>query len=280
MQSVLSPWADVFDRFARSIRRRAIIVAPYITEQPLRQLAARLDRRRSTKVSLLTNLATDSLVQGSLDARAITDFCREIPGTTVRHLPGLHAKVYVADEHTAIITSGNLTSGSLLQNFEYGVQIHDPVLVRGIASDVADYGDLGVQVSLEELDYLAGLSSSLKSKYANVLGSARTNYRKEFEDQLEATRESLRQLRGKPGESTNSIFVRTLLYLLKKGPMRTREIHPLIRNIHPDLCDDHIDRVINDVHFGREWKHRVRSAQVNLRRKGLIELVDGKWRLV
>ena len=279
MKSVLSPWATSFDGFAHSINQYAIIVAPFITEQPLQQLASGL-HKRDTRVSFLTNLAADSLLHGSLDAKAILDFCKDFPETTVHHLPGLHAKVYVADEHTAIVTSGNLTSHSLHQNFEYGVKVDDPVLVREIARDLVDYRSLGAQVSVEELDRIAGLSRVLKDKYANVLNSTRTSLRKEFEEQLETTHETLRELRGKPGESTNSIFVRTLLYLLGKGPMRTRDIHPLIRNIHPDLCDDDTDRVINGVHFGREWKHRVRGAQVDLRRKGTIELVGGKWRLV
>lgn len=280
MKTVLSPWIKSFDRFARSIHRRAIIVAPFITEQPLQRFASLIYRKSPPQVSLLTNLAADSMLQGSLDTKAIAKFCKKFPKTTVHHLPGLHAKVYVADEHTAIITSGNLTRGSLCQNYEYGIQIHDPAVVRGIARDLVDYGELGARVSLEELDHLVEVSETLKKRYNSVLSSARIQFREDFEDQLEATRESLRQLRGKPRESTNSIFARTLLYLLRKGPMTTRDIHPLVHNIHPDLCDDHIDRVINGVHFGREWKHRVRGAQVDLRRKGLIELVEGKWRLV
>jgi hypothetical protein len=53
-----------------------------------------------------------------------------------------------------------------------------------------------------------------------------------------------------------------------------------VEGTHPDLCDNSIDRVINGVHFGRKWKHMLRNAQVFLRRKGLIELYDKKWRLV
>lgn len=279
MKSVLSPWTKSFDSFARSIDRSAIIVAPYITEQPLQQLASSL-HSKDIRVSFLTSLAADSLLHGSLDAKAISNFCRCFPETTVHHLPGLHAKVYVADEHTAIVTSGNLTGGSLYQNFEYGVQIDDPALVRGIARDLVDYRSLGARVSVEELARIAELSGTLKGKYANILNSTRTSLRKEFEEQLEATHETLRELRGKPGESTNSIFVRTLLYCLGKGPMSTEDLHLLIRNIHPDICDDNIDRVINGVRFGREWKHRVRGAQVVLRRRGLIELVEGRWHLI
>ena len=122
MQSLSSPWAETFEEFARSIRKRAIVVAPFITEQPLERLAYQLDTNNLPQITILTNLAVDSLLQGSVNGQAIADFCKAVPTTTVRHLPGLHAKTYVADEHTAIITSGNLTYNSLHQNYEYGIQ--------------------------------------------------------------------------------------------------------------------------------------------------------------
>ena len=280
MQPVLSPWINTFEQFVRSIRRRAIIVAPFVTEQPLRRFASILNSHNQPKISLLTNFSVDSLLQGSIDGKAIADFCRNIPTVTVSHLPGLHAKAYVADDHTAIITSGNLTNGSLHQNYEYGIQVSDPMVVRRITNDLEEYGTLGAIVSVEELDHIADVTAILRDKHFRQLHAARVSIRQEFENQLENARESLMQLRGKPGESTNAIFVRTILYLLRTRPLTTREMHPLIHNIHPDLCDDEIDRVINGIQFGKEWKHRVRGAQVDLRRKGLIELVDRHWRLV
>ena len=280
MQPVLSPWAETFDCFIQSIRECAIIAAPFIAEKPLRKLASQFHKENHAQFSLLTNLSADSLLQKTLDTKAIASFCKSFPETTVHHLPGLHAKVYIADKHTAIVTSGNLTANSLHRNFEYGIRIHDPVTVEKITDDLISYRNLGSLISTEDLDHLTELSEVLRSKYANTINSARAGFKKDFENQLEAIDESLRELRGAPGESTNSIFTRTLLYLLNKEPLRTRDIHPLIRNIHPDLCDDRTDRVIRGIHFGREWKHRVRGAQVDLRRKGLIELVEGKWRLV
>lgn len=280
MRLILSPWADTFGEFARSIQNTAILVSPYITEQPLESLAFALSEKNTPQIRLLTNLSTDSIVKGSLNTRSIADFYRRFPKTIVRHLPGLHAKVYVADEHTAIVTSGNLTNNSLYQNYEYGIEISDSEVVRQIARDLLDYGDLGSRVSLDELDRLTEAFESLARKHTNALNSADASIRREFEDQLAFTDESLRNLRARPGESANSIFARTILYVLRKGPTATKEIHPVIQSIHPDLCDDHTDRIINGVHFGREWKHRVRGAQVDLQRKGLIELVDRKWRLV
>jgi len=280
MKAIPSPWSETFENFVRSVHDCAIIVSPFITARPLQKIASLLEKGSRPRISLPTNLAVDSLLQGTVDGKAIAEFRRDIPTVTIRHLPGLHAKAYVADEHTAIITSGNLTSGSLYRNYEYGIQINDPELVRGIALDLREYGSLGASVSLDEMDRIADVAATLRDKHSRKLDSARVNLRQEFEDQLVSVRESLMQLRGKPGESTNAIFGRTILYLLKSKPLTTREMHPLIQNIHSDLCDDQIDRVINGIQFGKEWKHRVRGAQVDLRRKGLIDLVDGYWQLV
>ena len=52
VQPISSPWAETFENFARSIRSRAIIVAPFITEQPLQRFASLLDAN-----SLPTKLA-------------------------------------------------------------------------------------------------------------------------------------------------------------------------------------------------------------------------------
>ena len=280
MQPISSPWATTFESFAKSIRSRGIIVAPFITEQPLRRFASLLNANSLPQISLLTNLREESLLQGSLDSKAIAQFCQEIPTTTVRHLPGLHAKAYVADEHTAIITSGNFTSGSLYRNYEYGIRVDDTNIVRKIADDLQEYGNLGALVSYEELDHLGKVAETLRNKHSEALNSVRIDVQQEFERELEFTRDSILQLRGKPGETTNSIFMRTILYLLREGPMATAEIHSHIQNIHPDLCDDNIDRVINGIHHGKRWKHLVRAAQKHLKDREMIDRSGRKWHLI
>jgi len=61
--------------------------------------------------------------------------------------------------------------------------------------------------------------------------------------------------------------------------MKTADLHPLIQQMHPDLCDDSVDRVIEGVNFGKKWKHLVRSAQQALKREGQIAFDGSKWRL-
>lgn len=131
---------------------------------------------------------------------------------------------------------------------------------------------MGAVVSFEELDHLAKVTETLKSKYSEALNSVCPSIKQEFERELELTRESILELRGKPGGTTNSIFMRTILYLLKNGSMVTKELHPQIQNIHPDLCDDNIDRVINGIRHGKRWKHLVRAAQKHLKDGEMIEL--------
>ncbi len=256
------------------------MAAPFIGAGPLGDLAAALNPDRPPKIDLITNLDADSLLHGTVDPEAIAGFGRAWSSVIVRHLPGLHAKTYIADENLAIITSGNMTQASLYRNYEYGIQITDPEVVRLIATDIREYGSLGTPVSLPELDELTEITRTLRLKYAEALHTARHRANKEFQDELETARNALRNLRAKPGESASSIFARTILHILKRGPLSTREIHPIIEGIHPDLCDNSIDRVINGVHFGKRWKHWVRGAQQQLKRQGRIENADRKWRLV
>ena len=73
------------------------------------------------------------------------------------------------------------------------------------------------------------------------------------------------------GKTINEIFSNTIVYLLSKyGSLNTDELNTHIQSIHPDICDDSIDRIINGQHFGKLWKHSVRNAQFSLKKKGLI----------
>ena len=279
MDLIKSPWADAFAEFGRSAHSRVILATPFIGSGPLSDLAGFFDSTKPPQVELITNLSEDSLFQGTVNSEAIANFCRSLPDVEVRHLPGLHAKVYVADDHSAIITSGNLTQASLNRNYEYGVHVTEKALVQQIAEDVQEYASLGSRVNIVELDELSEITKVVRSKYAETLRSSRESARKEYQEGMELTRTALMNLRAKPGETTHSIFARTILHVLKRGPLSTSEMQPMIQAIHPDICDDSIDRVINGVNFGRKWKHMVRNSQVYLRRQGRIEFNQKKWQL-
>ncbi len=231
--------------------------------------------KNDIRVEVLTNLAVDNLLSGVLDIVALRDLVLSLPGTAVTYLPGLHAKVYVADTRSAIISSGNLTTAGLTTNYEYGILLHDFFLVRKVREDLTKYGSLGNTVPLETLDALVLATEGLRAVRQRAERSINARLRMEFEERAEQARLELLRARAQ-GKTTHGIFSDTVLYLLEqKGPLTTVELHPLVQQIHPDLCDDSIDRVIGDVHFGKKWKHYVRNAQQMLKRQGLIDY-DGK----
>lgn len=78
----------------------------------------------------------------------------------------------------------------------------------------------------------------------------------------------------------HTVFAKTILYLLTRyGPLSTDQLHSKIRAIHPDLCDDTVDRVIDGKSFGKKWKHAVRSAQQQLKKRSLVTLEGEHWHL-
>jgi len=76
----------------------------------------------------------------------------------------------------------------------------------------------------------------------------------------------------------HTVFAQTILYLLGTlGPLTTVQLHARIAGIHPDLCDNTVDRVIDGKRFGKKWKHAVRTAQQQLKKRGVIALEEDRW---
>ena len=286
MQSIKSPWASTFDEFACSIQESAIIASPFIRRRPLERLARRLRSRQSVKINLLTSLAGVSLAEGLVDCEALLWFCGQVPGTSVRHLLNLHAKAYVADAHTAIVTSANLTDGGLLRNFELGVKITGTTAVGEITDDLTEYGSMGIPIPnyrLSELDRLAKAANRAKTR---IDQANRPGVTTEYDDALDEINEKLITLRVEapefvidPKGSITAQFSDAVQYVLRRhGPLPTSEINGLVRDLKPELCDDAVDRVINGQSFGKRWKHDIRNAQQQLKRQGLIALENRRWR--
>jgi hypothetical protein len=277
-----SPWSSSFLTLLNSVERDLLIACPFLKRSKAQQIISELERRglRSTaRVAVLTDLRPEAALSGALDLEAFTDFGANLPRFELTHLPSLHAKVYIADSRIAIVTSGNLTQSGLDGNLEYGVSFNDAPTVSEIRHDFEGYGTLGARVSVEDVAALASEVSELKRLYQKAERSMARRAKRAFAKQLDSTRIQLLRHRAK-GKTTHAIFADTIRFLLAKAPLRTSELHPLIQGLHPDLCDDSIDRVIDGVHFGKKWKHYVRNAQQFLKRNGEIRFDGEKWHLV
>jgi phosphatidylserine/phosphatidylglycerophosphate/cardiolipin synthase-like enzyme len=274
-------WSEALSALFRGASKNVLIASPFVTRRGINLLVENLSEsvRDGGNVQVLVNLSPQNIIQGSVDPASLRHFFNAISAPSLYHLPHLHAKVYVADTAEAIVTSGNLTAGGLDHNFECGICTSDKTAIAVLRNDLEEYAELGARISEEELDSYSQAAEKVRDTFRRQQQSTQEAARKSFERAFEEANKELIRFRLK-GRSTNDTFARTILYLLrKKGPMATEELHPHIQRIHPDLCDDSVDRVIEGQNYGKRWKHRVRAAQSSLKQKGDIKLSEGKWRL-
>ncbi len=280
VEMVPSPWANQFEALLRASRSSVVICSPYIGRGPCDRMVRCLTRSGSPPtVHLLTDLSTDNLLSGATDAAALLTVVESLPSVFVRYLPRLHAKVYVRDEAEALVTSGNMTDSGLSRNHELGIRILDSPVVAQVRSHAMRLIELAALVPAAELRSLAEAASDLRQQWRASEASAKAALKSAFQARVSQVNDTLLGLRV-AGQSLDATLSATVLFLLRDGPLGTEDIHREVQRIHPDLCDDTIDRVINGQRFGKKWKHAVRRAQYHLKKKELIALVEKKWSLV
>lgn len=272
-------WKVHLSRLLGEAENDVFVSSPYVTQRGADFLVDNISPsvRASGQFTLLTNLSPLNVTQGSTDPGALRTLATAAPAMKIYHLPRLHAKVYVADTRRVIVTSGNLTFGGLNTNYEYGFCVEHARTVRVVRRDMAQYAGLGARIELDQLVTFSRVAEEVRTTFREQQRAVAKSARQSFEEAFRKASDELIKLRVAEG-SLNTIFGRTILYLLdKEGPLSTQALHPLVQEIHPDLCDDGVDRVIHGVRFGKKWKHAVRTAQQQLKRNGLIELRNEQW---
>ena len=260
--------------------RELVVASPYVGAFGIDSLCDNLteDFFRHGKVRFLTDLSPRNICQSSTDPLALQALSKRIGRSAIMHLPGLHAKAYVADQTIAVIASANLTAGGLIKNYEYGVKITDSTVVESIRNDIQDYSDLGALIDESRLSNYCDAAVEIGALYSKKQKVASGEIVRQFETKIGEMEGSLIRYKLEGGK-IHPVFEKTILYLLKKhGPLETKDLHPLIAAIHPDFCDDSVERIIDGVTFGKKWKHAARTAQQKLRKKGLVEYDGRVWR--
>lgn len=271
-------WKDALAELVAGTRSHLMISSPYVTGDGIAFIIG--NRHPSlNSVTFVTDLSPVNICDGATDPNALVSLMSGVPNVVLRHLPRLHAKVYVSDARCAIITSANLTIGGLDRNYEYGVKIPDPRIVESISQDISRYSELGALVARDNLQVYCDIANRVRATYQRERNSVTRSLRSEFEKHLAAAQDQLLRLRLAEGPM-HTVFAKTIVYLLTRyGPLSTDQLHPRIKAIHPDLCDDNIDRIIDGKSYGKKWKHAVRSAQQQLKKKGLAILENDRWTL-
>jgi phosphatidylserine/phosphatidylglycerophosphate/cardiolipin synthase-like enzyme len=242
-----SPWDHEFRRLLDVVEDSLVLCAPYVGAEPCQLVMDRIEgRRRSRSVDLrvVTDLSRDNLLSGVTDVASLLLLVKAIPRTTIRFLPNLHAKVYVADQKRAIVTSSNLTSSGMMRNFEYGVSFDDPPTVATVRADILQYSELGSSLDRVQLQRFVQITEDLRELSRTAQRSVSRRLHQEFDRRLEAADFEIFRART-AGKTPHAIFADAIIYLLRNGPLRTVDLHRSIQRIHPDLCDDSVNRVID-----------------------------------
>ncbi|MFH1742437.1 MAG: phospholipase D family protein [bacterium] len=279
---LISPWMNAFHDLIAQASKSLLICSPFVGRGPCERIALILGRRGTANIPilLLTDLSRDNMLSGGTDAGALAALCDALPRTEIRFLPNLHAKVYIADERCAVVTSANLTDAGLCRNLEYGVYIDERELVKQVTADVTQYASLGSPVHCLQLRHFERIVNELKELKAGTEKQFKATLRKEFEKRIQAADEEILRVRAE-GLSQHAAFADTVLFLLKQGPKDTRSLYTAVQSIHPDLCDDSVKLVIKgEVWSQVKWHHRVRHAQLFLKRQGRIMRKGSKWHFV
>ena len=278
---LISPWKNEFIDIISETEDELFISSPYVNIGGVKILSDSVQTKSGVEVSLITNLTTQNIVNGATEPKALLELYKQFGQVKISSLGRLHAKVYLIDNRIGVITSANLTRGGLVNNFEYGVLIDDKAIISAIKEDMIKYYSLGNILGKDLLEHVSEESiklGSIRDKTKDFIKE--TKLAELLKKSTDALDTKLLKNKIKDGKTVNEIFSDTILYILKKkSPLSTKELQPLIQSIHPDICDDSIDRVIDGQHFGKKWKHSIRNAQQSLKKMGLIYLEEGKWRL-
>jgi hypothetical protein len=126
-----NPWKnDLFDLVYQS-KKSIKITSPFVKKDICDELLN--VKNESTKIELITSFKLMNIYTGSLDISAIQSIIDN--NGIVKNFPKLHSKIYLFDDEKAIISSGNLTNGGLLKNYEYGILLDDRSILQKITSD-------------------------------------------------------------------------------------------------------------------------------------------------
>ncbi len=125
---VTTPTHDWLEQQIARCRERFLVASPYVGSY-LPGLTMRL--REDVRQVLVTRTDLRDFAKGASDIDAVCDIARL--GARVMSLPRLHAKVYVIDNRSALVTSANATPSGMRRNWECGVAIEDEQEVLRLA---------------------------------------------------------------------------------------------------------------------------------------------------
>ena len=161
MQFIQPPWENYFFSKVHAVERSLFISSPYI-KYPVADLlygVLRSKQNPNVSVRVLTRIRIQDLIEGASDLEAFEKLLQlaDVSGlkVTVKCLSNLHAKVYIFDENSVIVTSSNLTPSGLKSNVEYGIEVAEQGVIQRVLDDMYTYWDDAEILTVEMVEQVA-----------------------------------------------------------------------------------------------------------------------------
>lgn len=132
---------DKLDQMLESAEFEIIIVSPWIKRQMWERIRGSIERfvRKGGSLKVFMRGCKSDFSLGLSDD--VTEEIKRMGGTII-FIGQLHAKVYLVDRKEAIVASANLTKGGIESNYEAGVWLNDPKIIKDICEFTDDLYNL------------------------------------------------------------------------------------------------------------------------------------------
>jgi hypothetical protein len=128
---------DRLRRMLESAKFEVVIVSPWIKRQMWERIRVPLNKftRRGGRLRVFIRGCESDFSSGLSDD--IVQDVRDLGGD-IFAIKQLHAKLYMVDRKEAIVASANLTKGGIEGNYETGIWLNDPAVMRDICQFLED----------------------------------------------------------------------------------------------------------------------------------------------
>lgn len=125
------------------------------------QILMNLEGCQGIKFHVLT--VAENFLSGTSDIEAIDSLLQM--KAEIRLLEKLHAKIYISDNNTAIITSANLTKSGLMDNIEVGVRINNKANIISLVEKIKEWFKSG---KLVDKNWLNSMRKEIDKKQKDI----------------------------------------------------------------------------------------------------------------
>jgi hypothetical protein len=131
IKRIITPWDESFYEMVATCESKLRITSPFVKERIVNRLFE--NKRINVGFELVTSCKLMNFYRKASDINALTSILEK--GGKIYNHQNMHSKIYIFDDKKAIITSSNLTYGGLTKNFEYGLEVSDPNVVKQVITD-------------------------------------------------------------------------------------------------------------------------------------------------